>query len=597
MQNLFLELVKLSLIGSLLAFAVMLVRLVFRKAPKWIYVLLWGVVAFRLVMPFSIESSFSLVPDKLATGQIVTSISDNYIGEVDVIYDSNPGYSSALQAGRQPVSSEQGNYVVTQKDSLSAPKTVGETVFPVFSWLWLVGMVVMLTYSTVSFFRLKGKMKEATRLRENIWQSEQVESPFVLGIFCPRIYLPYEITPCDMDNVIAHEKAHIHRKDHWWKPIGFCLLSVYWFNPVMWIAYILLCRDVESACDEKVIKNMDQDELRAYSTALLNCSIHRRRIAACPLAFGEVGVKTRVRSVMHYKKPAFWIVVVGLVLSAAVAICFFTTPKAEAYGKIDQEELRASLLTLKENYPEYFGLDATDGLDVLVWQMSENSYSFGLLPHSQNERKYLFDGWMDLKGIDVVQMQEILMTYPVEEANVYIIPWQHPFSSYLPEFCIVTEGVDMDKKQSDYAENIRKMLFDIPATDNESTGESETEDNQQQQSDNSAINVDCSYMELTYYGSEQNPYVITDKAVCAELLRMILDAYKQKHDSTNRYPGVPFTITAYRDGEEPVKFSVWNRYEFQGFDENRFFIDGELTELSNYLEEHYPSDVWYSERE
>lgn len=597
MQNLFLELVKLSLIGSLLAIAVMLVRLVFRKAPKWICVLLWGVVAIRLVMPFSIESNFSLVPDKLATGQIVTSISDNYIGEVDVIYESNPGYGSALEAGRQPVRSEQGNYVVTQKDSLEAPKTVGETVFPVFGWLWLAGMLLMLSYSTVSVFRLKGKMKEATLLQENIWQSEQVESPFVLGVFCPRIYLPYEITSCDMENVIAHEKAHIHRKDHWWKPVGFFLLSIYWFNPVMWIAYILLCRDIESACDEKVIKDMDQEELRAYSTALLNCSIHRRRIAACPLAFGEVGVKTRVCSVMHYKKPAFWIVVVGLVLSISVAICFLTTPKAKAYGETNQKKLSATQLTLKENYPEYFGLDSTEGLDVLVWQMSGNSYSFGLLPHSQNAREYLFDGWMDLKGVDVVQIQEILMTYSVEEGDIYIIPWQHPLSSYLPEFCIVTEGVDMDKKAADYAENIRKMLFDIPAVGEEPTIGSETEDNQQKESGNSAIDVDCSYMELTYYGSEQNPYVIEDKAVCAELLRMILDARKQKHDSTNRYPGVPFTITAYRDGEEPVKFSVWNRYEFKGFEENTFFIDGELTELSNYLEDHYPSNVWYSERE
>ena len=603
MQSLFFELIKLSLIGSLFALAVVFVRLVFRKAPKWIFVLLWGVVAIRLIMPFSIESSLSLVPDKLATGQIITNVSDNYVGEVDIIYDSNPEYSGALEAGRQPIHTEQGNYVITQKDSLKAPKTVGETVFPVFGWVWLTGMVLMLSYSTVSLFRLKGKMREATLLCENIWQSEHVDSPFVLGVFYPRIYLPYEITSCDAVNVIAHEKAHIHRKDHWWKPIGFLLLSVHWFNPVIWISYILLCRDIEAACDEKVIKHMDQDELRAYSTALLNCSIHRRQIAACPLAFGEVGVKARVRSVMHYKKPAFWIIVVGIILSVTVAICFLTTPKAKSYEENDQEKLSASLLTLKENYPEYFDLNAADGLDVYVWQMSENSYSFGLLPHSNDAREYLFDGWMKLKGVNATQMKEILMTYSVEEGNVYIIPWQHPLSSYLPEFCIVTEGVDMDKKKADYAEHVRKMLFDMPAKDDESIGGSETEDNQQQQSGNSTTNVECAYIQLYYHGNRQNSIRIEDKAVCTELLTMLINVKGQKADSTKGHYGVPFTLEVYQDEySEPVKFSIWDRNRFsssewKGSDGYEFFMDGDLTELYNYLEEHYPANVWYPDEE
>lgn len=326
MQNVFLELVKLSLIGSLFAVAVMLVRLIFRKAPKWIFVLLWGVVALRLVLPFSVESDLSLVPDRLATGQIITNVSDHYVGDVNIIYESNVGYSNALEAGRQPIQGEEGNYVVTQKDSLEAPKTVGDTVFPVLSWIWLVGVILMFAYTAVSYLMLKRKMLEATVLRDNIWQCEQAESPFVLGIVRPRIYLPYAITETDMGNVIAHEQAHIRRKDHWWKPIGFLLLSIHWFNPVMWIAYILLCRDIEAACDEKVIRNMDKDEMRAYSTALLNCSVHRRRIAACPLAFGEMGVKERIKRVMNYKKPTFWIIIASIVLCVLVAVCFLTNP-------------------------------------------------------------------------------------------------------------------------------------------------------------------------------------------------------------------------------------------------------------------------------
>ena len=328
MQTVFLELVKLSLIGSLFAVAVMLVRLVFRKAPKWLFCVLWGVVALRLICPVSIESNVSLVPDRLASGQIITNVGNEFIGDVDIIYENNAGYSNAVEAGRQPIYSGDGYYVVTEKDSLEAPKTVGETVYPILSWIWLAGVVLMLAYTAVSYFLLRKKMEEATQLRDNIWQCEQVDSPFVLGFLKPRIYLPYAITDSDMANVIAHEQAHIQRKDHWWKPIGFLLLSIHWFNPVLWLAYILLCRDIEAACDEKVIKHMEKDEMRAYSTALLHCSVHRRRIAACPLAFGETGVKERIKRVMNYKKPAFWIIVAAIVASAAVICCFLTSPKS-----------------------------------------------------------------------------------------------------------------------------------------------------------------------------------------------------------------------------------------------------------------------------
>ena len=327
MQAIFLELVKLSLIGSLFAAAVMLVRLILPKTPKWIICLLWGVVALRLICPVSIESNISLVPDSISSGQIITNIGDEYIGDVNVIYENNEEYSDAVEAGRQPIQSGDGYYVVTEADSLEAPKTVEETLYPILSWVWMAGVVLMLGYTVASYLMLRRKMAEATLLRDNIWQCEQVDSPFVLGFIKPRIYLPYVITEADMANVIAHEKAHIHRKDHWWKPVGFILLSLHWFNPILWLAYILLCRDIEAACDEKVIKYMEKDEKRAYSTALLNCSVNRRRIAACPLAFGEVGVKERVKTVMNYKKPAFWIVIAAVALCIVVAVSFLTNPK------------------------------------------------------------------------------------------------------------------------------------------------------------------------------------------------------------------------------------------------------------------------------
>ena len=257
----------------------MLVRPLLRKAPKWLLCALWGMVALRLFCPVSFESTLSLVPDRLASGQIVSEAGNMYIGEIDIIevYDNNAA------VGSPPVAS-----FVAEAGSLQAPKTVANTVFPILGWIWLVGMILMLAYAAISYLALRKKMDEATRLQNNIWQCEQVDSPFVLGIIKPRIYLPYAIEEDDMSYVIAHEQAHIHRKDHWWKPLGFILLSVYWFNPILWGAYILLCRDIEAACDEKVIKHMEREEKRAYSTALLRCSVHRRRIMACPLAFGEV---------------------------------------------------------------------------------------------------------------------------------------------------------------------------------------------------------------------------------------------------------------------------------------------------------------------
>lgn len=330
MQELFLESVKLSLIGSLFALAVMAVRLVFRKAPRWIFCVLWGIVALRLIVPVSIESDLSLVPDRLASGQVITNIGNDYIGDVDILYEGSAGYSDAVAAGRQPVCSDGGCYVVTEKDSCDAPVTVGETVYPILSRIWLAGMVLMLAYTAVSYALLKRKMEEATLLRENIWQCERADSPFVLGILRPRIYLPYRLSDSDRKNVIAHEQAHIRRKDHWWKPIGFLLLSVHWFNPVMWVAYILLCRDIEAACDEKVIRYMEKDEMRAYSMALLHCSVHRRGIAACPLAFGEVGVKERIRRVMNYKKPAFWILTLTIIASVIAGIFLLTNPVSDS---------------------------------------------------------------------------------------------------------------------------------------------------------------------------------------------------------------------------------------------------------------------------
>ena len=341
MQDLFVKLIQLSLLGSLFALAVMVVRLIFPKMPKWILCLLWSLVALRLICPFSIESSFSLVPEKVSNGQLLFNVGSLYIEDTDIIYENSTQYQQAVDAGLTPIHSEIGNYVITAKGSLSAPATLGDTLLPILCPVWLAGMTVMLLYTVISFYLLRQKMAEATRCRDNIWQCQLVDSPFVLGFFRPRIYLPYGLSDGDRENVLAHEQAHIRRRDHWWKPLGFLLLSIHWFNPVLWLAYILLCRDIESACDEKVIRSMSKQQKQAYSTALLHCSIHRRRIAACPLAFGETGVKERIVGIMKYKKPAFWIIIAALVISIVAGICFLTAPKTERQpGENDEKFLK-----------------------------------------------------------------------------------------------------------------------------------------------------------------------------------------------------------------------------------------------------------------
>ncbi len=299
--------------------AVLVLRLLLKKAPKWITVLLWGVVSVRLVCPFSVESMLSLIPS-------AETVSPN------VMTETVPQINSGIPAVNNVV-----NPLFT--DALSPAPTDSinplQIIIPVLACVWCAGMLVMLAYAAISFYRVRKSVGMAVCLCNNIYQSERVASPFVLGIFRPRIYLPFAISDQDRELVIAHERAHIQRRDHWWKPFGFLLLSVYWFNPLMWLSYVLLCRDIELACDEKVVKEFSNEQKADYSQALLTCSITHRRIAACPLAFGEVGVKKRVVSVLNYKKPAFWLVLAALLVSVVLAVCFLTDPPTNTLGRIE----------------------------------------------------------------------------------------------------------------------------------------------------------------------------------------------------------------------------------------------------------------------
>ena len=310
MTEAFLNVVNMSISAGWIVLAVLVVRLFLKKAPKWITVLLWGIVGIRLICPFTVESVMSLIPS-------AETISPQVLVEEPAI---NTGVAF-LNNTLNPVIRDAAIAVAPEKSV-----NVLQLLVMVFSKVWVVGVAAMLLYTAISYFRLKRKVGTAVLLRDNVYRSENVDSPFVLGLFKPGIYLPISLSEEDAEYVVAHERAHIRRKDHLWKPFGFLLLAIHWFNPLMWLGYVMLCRDIELACDEKVIREFDRERKADYSQALLSCSVNRRSIAACPLAFGEVGVKTRVRSVLNYKKPAFWIVLVAILACAAVALCFLTNP-------------------------------------------------------------------------------------------------------------------------------------------------------------------------------------------------------------------------------------------------------------------------------
>ena len=549
MSELFLKIVNMSISASWVVVAVLALRFCLKKAPKWVNVLLWGIVAVRMVFPFSIESVLSLIPS-------AETISPT------IMMEQSPSVQTGVPALNHVINPVIRGSFTPAPGASANPLQIW---IPVLTGIWLFGIAALFLYSAVSYWRLRRKVCEAVILRDNIYQSENVCSPFVLGIIRPKIYLPYHMDSREMGHVIAHEQTHICRRDHWWKPLGFLLLTTHWFNPLMWLSYILLCRDIELACDEKVIKKMSNEQRADYTQALVACSVDRRLIATCPLAFGEIGVKERVKSVMNYKKPAFWIVLASVIVCAVIAVCFLTNPigfqfdvsantivsanhfdmrnaddpvaiemtpaqiselnsrldgvknckRSDKYAGLtpgyqisaqmqDGSYIRISGYSLSDNtmvdieqngkryavsdrefqeylsricaggdvsaafdlqplraqYPEYFDLDASTGLDVYVWQMSPGSYYFGLLPHTASPRDSTAQELLALRGASSEQMRYILAAYALDPDDIHVIPWQNPVSSYIPECWIVTEnGESLEEKQAQYIETVSAMLF------------------------------------------------------------------------------------------------------------------------------------------
>ena len=311
----------MSVTASWIVLAVIILRPLLKKAPKAVTVFLWGLVGIRLICPFSFESVLSLIP----SGEILPN---------DILTTKTPAIDSGISYFNQAV-----NPVINN----SLAPVVGDSVNPmqvvafIAAVIWIIGIATMLIYAVISYIRIYRQVREGVRQDGNIYVCDRISAPFILGVFRPKIYLPSSIDKQDAEYVIAHERAHLKRRDHLIKPFGFLLLTVYWFNPVIWIAYILLCRDIELACDERVINELGDQAKKPYSSALINCSMPRRSVAACPLAFGEVGVKSRIKSVLNYKKPAFWIIAAALALCVILPVVFLTNPISATVKNIINE--------------------------------------------------------------------------------------------------------------------------------------------------------------------------------------------------------------------------------------------------------------------
>ena len=314
MAAVFLKLLNLSISASWLVLAVLVLRLISKRSPKWMNVLLWGIVALRLVLPFSVESALSLIPSAETVSPAV------------VQFDPAPTITSGVSVIDNAVNPSLSEHFAAVPTASVNPLYVWAYLA---GWVWLIGLGVMLLYALVSYLRLRRRVSVSLCVRENIYLCDAISSPFILGVVKPRIYLPSGLDEVQRQNVLSHERAHLARRDHWWKPLGFALLAVYWFNPVLWLAYALLCRDIELACDERVIRTMDESAVKTYSTVLLACSMPRKAVITCPLAFGEVGVKERVKNALRYKKPAFWVVAASVAVCVVVAVCFLTNPPTD----------------------------------------------------------------------------------------------------------------------------------------------------------------------------------------------------------------------------------------------------------------------------
>lgn len=321
MEIIFTKVFNMSVAASMLILAVILLRLILKSSPKWIRCVLWLLVALRLVIPLSFESPLSLIPNAQAMNS-TTQSSTSYVSSLVNSY--------SFQTMQNAVSSNNEIKIIT-----------------ILSYIWIVGVGAMLIYMLFSYLHLHLKVRESIVIKGNILICDRISSPFVFRIIRPRIYLPSKLSETEKSYVIAHEQAHIKHHDYLWKPYGYLILSVHFFNPLCWIAFKLFTNDIELACDERVIKNYNIQDKKGYSTALLSCSIERNILSACPFSFGESGLKQRIKSVLSYKKPTVRIVILSFAVCLLTAMSFMTNPITSAL-EIHSDNRKSAIDNLKE---------------------------------------------------------------------------------------------------------------------------------------------------------------------------------------------------------------------------------------------------------
>lgn len=322
MEIIFTKIFNMGVAASMLILAVILLRLILKSSPKWIRYVLWLLVALRLVIPFSFESPLSLIPNAQAINS-TTQTSTSYVSSL-VNSDSFQTMQSAVYLPDNEIK-----------------------IITILSYIWIVGVGAMLIYMLFSYLHLRFKVRESIVIKDNILVCDRISSPFVFGIIKPCIYLPSDLSEEEKSYVIAHEQAHIKHHDNLWKPLGYLILSIHFFNPLCWIAFKLFTNDIELACDERVIKNYDTKDKKGYSTALLSCSIERNILSACPFSFGESGLKQRIKSVLGYKKPTIRIVILSFAVCLLTAMSFMTNPITSAL-EIHSDNRKSAIENLKK---------------------------------------------------------------------------------------------------------------------------------------------------------------------------------------------------------------------------------------------------------
>lgn len=382
METIFIKILNMSISAGWVILAILLLRILLKKAPKTLRCCLWALAAIRLACPFSPESALSLIPSAEPIPQ-------------SILYDTAPAIESGIEGVNRAI-----NPILSSSLSPNPGDSVNplQVILYLASILWLAGLLIMLLYLFLSSFRLRRRVAASIRMEDNLWFCDNVQSPFIFGILSPRIYLPSDLEKTQLSCIIAHEKAHLKRHDHWWKPLGFLLLSVYWFNPLCWAAYILLCRDIELACDEHVIKSMQTEEKKNYAEILLSCGTHRRIISTCPLAFGEISVRERIKTVLNYRKPSFWLAAAGVIACTAAAVCLLTNPSSAAKD-IFSARYRVALVLYDS--PQYSFTYTIDNAPEYVF-----TADFDLMERSQGESPLGKDTWTVLGNFGVVNYSQ-----------------------------------------------------------------------------------------------------------------------------------------------------------------------------------------------